>query len=607
MNEGDTPRAYSIETDSPVTQELEPRATTPRPSTAENSNHFQDLVKSVRNVVNEPSRQPNFLGSGSGITLARMVLSTIRLDALPSTLFSERGLRGSKAPALATEVSLPPRQAADHLVEIYFQYRTPHFPIMERSQVEAAVEIAYSSTESREQISDHKTEKAIFTTYMILAIALCDVPSPSGGSGRPNQAEGCFQSAIACIEKVIVYSKTELETLRTILLLAQFVALCPSRGSLWHLAGIALRLCVDIGLHWETEEQSVTMDPSELHERRRLFYSTYQFDRVLCINLGRPFGIVDESLSVPLPNPWTNRRSLGRPPKEFDVHGSRAHNHLFIISKLQSEIRHVQHSQSWATKVAYPRPNYSAWVHDIQPRLQEWYDTIPNPAKAHPSSIFANQAYWDSLYHNAVLELFRPNSTVLNPSVEALFISYDSACKLIGSIKVLQREGKIDVMWKSVHQLFMAGLAVIYSLWQSKEVREQNPVKNSISALQSCESTLSAMSQTFPGASGCRDVFEALSSATVDWLVTKDAEELRQNQQEFEKQVEDLMAQFQPSNMFITNDNGANNMSSMLLTDNFAFSEMLSSAAQWPEFPNNFEMPHETLNSAMDTGVYSYI
>jgi hypothetical protein len=537
-----------------------------------------------------------------------MVMSTIRLDALPSTLFSERGLKGSKSiPTSTTEVSLPPRQAANHLVEVYFQYRTPHFPIIERSQVEAAVEIAYSSSVSSDELSDQRTEKAIFTTYMIFAIALCDVPSPSGGSGRPSQAEGCFQSAIASIEKVIVYSKSELETLRTILLLAQFVALCPSRGSLWHLAGIALRSCVDIGLHWETEEQSVTLDPSDLHERRRLFYSTYQFDRVLCINLGRPFGIVDESINVPLPNPWTNRRSLGRPPKEFDVHGSRAHNHLFMISKLQSEIRHVQHSQSWTMKLAYPRPNYAGWVHDVQPRLQEWYDTIPNPAKAHPSSIFAIQAFWDAIYHNAILELYRPNSTVAHPSMEAMFISYDSACKLIGSIKILQREGKIDVMWKAVHQLFMAGLGVIYALWQSKEIREQNPVKNSISALQSCVSTLSAMSQTFPGASGCRDVFEALSSATVDWLVTKDAEELRQNQQEFEKQVEDLMAQFQPSNMFITGENGANNMSSMLLTDNFAFGEMLSSAAQWPEFHTNFDISHQNIDMDMDAGVYSYV
>ncbi len=94
------------------------------------------------------------------------------------------------------------------------------------------------------------------------------------------------------------------------------------------------------------------------------------------------------------------------------------------------------------------------------------------------------------------------------------------------------------------------------------------------------------MSETFPGATGCRDVFDTLSSATVDWLVTNDAEEIRQNRLEFEKRTNDLLDQLQSSHegMAPTDKNSANKMSNMLSTDNFAFGEMLSSAAQWPGF-----------------------
>ena len=67
------------------------------------------------------------------------------------------------------------------------------------------------------------------------------------------------------------------------------------------LAGTALRLCIDIGLHWESEEQALHMDPRVLYDRRCLWYSTYHLDRALCITLGRPFGIIDESTSVQLP------------------------------------------------------------------------------------------------------------------------------------------------------------------------------------------------------------------------------------------------------------------------------------------------------------------
>jgi hypothetical protein len=77
---------------------------------------------------------------------------------------------------------------------------------------------------------------------------------------------------------------------------------------------------------------------------------------------------------------------------------------------LESEIKHMQHSQVWPTKLASPRANYSAWILAIQPRLQEWCDTVPQPTKAHPSSIFAQAAYWDYIYHNAILLLYRPNN-----------------------------------------------------------------------------------------------------------------------------------------------------------------------------------------------------
>ena len=558
---------------------------TGRPSTSDgSSSHYQDLVQSVRNVAVEPSRQPRFLGQGSGITLARLVMAAIRVDTLPSPLFSGQQSYDPSMSALAAEASLPPRHVADHLVNVYFQYRTPHLPIVERSQVEAALEHSYLSMSQR-QLSDRAVEKDIFIAYMIFAIALCDVPNPAGG--RPTQSEGCFRSALGWVENVITYSKSDLETLRAVLLLAQFVALCPSRGSLWHLTGIALRLCIDIGLHWEPEEQILDMDPDLLNEHRRLWYSTYQFDRILCITLGRPFGVIDESTRVQLPNPWVVcRQSLGHEPNEFDIHSQRAHNHLFSMSKLESEIKHVQHSQSWALKIAYPRPDYSAWVQDIQPRLQEWYATIPQPSKAHPSSIFAYQAYWDAIYNNSILLLYRPNATVLQPPAGALLISFEASCKLIASMKILQREGKIDIMWKSVHQLFMAGLGVIFGLWHSKEIRDRSPVSNSISTLQSCASTLSALSEIFPGAAGCRDAFDSLSSATVDWILANDAEEIRQNRGEFEKQVNDLLQLLQPprGGMIMTSGNSGNNLSTMLSSDNFILSEMLSSAAQWPDF-----------------------
>ncbi|ERS99620.1 hypothetical protein HMPREF1624_02980 [Sporothrix schenckii ATCC 58251] len=514
-------------------------------------------------------------------------MAAIRVDALPSPSQSHSRPYGSFSSMMAEEASLPPRQAADHLVETYFQHLTPHLPILERSHATNAINGAYRGSSGGSD--SEQNDKDVFTTYMIFAIALCGVPGPSG-KGRPVQSEGCFRSAIASVERAIVYAKSDIETLRSILLLAQFVALCPSQGSLWHLTGIALRMCIDIGLHWETDEQRLTMDPAVLRDRRRLWYTTYQFDRFLSITLGRPFGIIDESIRVELPNPWVTIATCRpvdelSPDDKFGIHSQRALNHVFKMTHLESEIMHVQHSQSWSVKIAYPRANYAVWLQDIGPRLQEWYTTIPEINKAHPLSIFACQAYWDTVYNNALLLLHRPNSMVSQVSAESLAISFDASCKMINSIKVLQRDGRVDVLWRAVHQLFMAGLSVIYCLWHSKDIRDSLSTGSCIQTLQSCASTLFAMSETLHGAAGCRDVFDTLSSATINWLITYDAEKVQQSRREFEQQLNDLLQNVQPSKRVMPSveDGVGGGTALSAMTDCFAFSELLSSAAQWPE------------------------
>ena len=370
------------------------------------------------------------------------------------------------------------------------------------------------------------------------------------------------------------------------LLLAQFIALCPSYGSLWHLTGIALRMCIDLGLHWETDAQRLSMSPTVLHERRRLWYSTYQLDRSMCITLSRPLSIADTSIRVMLPNPWTAPLTLQVASADldaYDTHTQRAHNYVFSMSQLESEIIQVQQSQTWTIKIASPRVDFTAWLQDIEPRLREWYATIPERSKAHPASIFAYEAYWDILYHRVILLLYRPSSMATHMSLDNLSIIFESSCKMISSIRILQRDGKIPVLWEAVYQLFMAGLGIIYYLWYLKEIRNRASISAYISTLQSCASTLSAMAETFPAASGCRDAFDTLCSATVSWLVANDAEKTQSDRQDFEDQMRDLLQQLQKSHGAPTLSLDSHINMPVMLSENFSVGEMLRSAAQWPD------------------------
>jgi hypothetical protein len=65
------------------------------------------------------------------------------------------------------------------------------------------------------------------------------------------------------------------------------------------LVGLASRMAVDLGLHHETS-QSDNLTPLELDMNRRLFYSVFNLDRLLCHALGRPPSIPDTFVSVPV-------------------------------------------------------------------------------------------------------------------------------------------------------------------------------------------------------------------------------------------------------------------------------------------------------------------
>ncbi len=97
-----------------------------------------------------------------------------------------------------------------------------------------------------------------------------------------------------------VYEDNTYTGLQAILLCCYYSMLNPTRGSIWFLVGLASRTCVDHGFHHETAEQAESVGALELDMRRRLFWATYNLDRLLSHALGRPPSIPDGHISVPV-------------------------------------------------------------------------------------------------------------------------------------------------------------------------------------------------------------------------------------------------------------------------------------------------------------------
>lgn len=340
------------------------------------------------------------------------------------------------------------------------------------------------------------------------------------------------------------------------------------------MTGTALRLAVDLGLHWEADQSDLGF--RELNDRRCLWWSAYQFDRMLCITIGRPFGIQEPGINVALPE--LRPFDIDQEPHTFTVNARRAHNSLITMTRLESEIKHVLYGHLLQASPAYPKPNYRVWLPDIQSRLVNWCTTLPHPGDADPASIFASQEYWDAIYNNALLFLYRPNSLAPRPTADAIHGYFNAACKVIASIKTLHRQRKIDILWKWTHHLFMAGLALLYCIWGPHGLRDTMDSRVCISTLQTCESTLSAIAERWGGAEGCRDAFEALSTISIELLITSSIERIDRTR--FEEQLQALQDIYPPMmpGMATSDDTLA-----MLSTDGYGFGEYLNSFAQWPQ------------------------
>ena len=319
---------------------------------------------------------PRYLSSTSGISFARVVFAAVKSSVSGSS--SERGSnRGAKAATnvvdsgtsmrdsffgLQTKPTIrqapfPDRELGSRLVELYFEHANPQIPILHRGEFMVMFERVYASGER------HRTSRESYMLNIVFAIGAGIILGSSDSEGSPtsdhgrsptksrssppsskkrrlaghqHQPEEYHASAIVHLENFLGSSPAAdrpdgfgggLEELQAVLLLAGFALLRPVAPGLWYIVGVAVRLGVDLGLHYEdgvgidgagAEDQTAGTaffksegngnttaasggNPSKIDAkergrrqwvrdlRRRLWWCVYSLDRLVSTCVGRPF------------------------------------------------------------------------------------------------------------------------------------------------------------------------------------------------------------------------------------------------------------------------------------------------------------------------------
>lgn len=426
----------------------------------DDNQRIHNLVSNIGMVSVQGTSDPRYLGSTSGISFARVIFAAVKSSV--SGNGGERSGPPRLAPHTATGTSggnmrdsfyglqqrpmmksapFPGQELAARLVDLYFEHANPQVPILHRGEFVELLNSTYATKE------EDRSPRSLYILNIVFAIGAgiifeernseLDEDGDDGKSkkqkltSRQYQPEEYHATASVHLETFLGSSSGDtfggLEELQAVLLLASFALLRPVAPGLWYIVGVAMRLAVDLGLHYEdgtgidyvgdvnvdalpgkTEEEKAKLriDSRERGRRewvrdtrRRLWWCAYSLDRLVATCVGRPFGIADQAITTDFPSllddDYITKAGFLPAPASAPSYKHVAHQY-FKLRLLQSEIQDVLLSQQarFARRRVGNTASYymnsdllspylqdfdsiPAWRKDIHRRLVEWRKSAP--------------------------------------------------------------------------------------------------------------------------------------------------------------------------------------------------------------------------------------
>ena len=284
--------------------------------------------------------------------------------------------------------------------------------------------------------------------YLILAISV------TLGSANDGHEDRCMALSVSLFEEGIqhLYSLTafpsEMAWLQTILQVLLYATVFPRAANVWVLSGVAMRSCLELGLHREQPHSTPSGDDDSGESaalRRRVFWSAYCLDRQICSALQRPLSTPDAAIDTCLPLP-TNPAA---PPQTDPFLAYITYNRLY------SEILHIHFQRE---PLPAPLSSWDDWVADMEGRLHRWHAAT---SEAHTP--YSNTQH-DFQVARGLMELHRPSPRVPLPAPASLLRAFEAATASERIHSGHLREGMFRRPWLSAHFTLEAATVVLFCL-----------------------------------------------------------------------------------------------------------------------------------------------
>ncbi|CAO3625636.1 unnamed protein product [Cunninghamella blakesleeana] len=259
-----------------------------------------------------------------------------------------------------------PRLILTSLIHIYFEAPCATLPILEKEEFMNS----YMGT-------THPSPDPLLI-YAICSYACYMVPSShpmfkSAGLERNTVFHALVDRAGLLIRNE--YLTPRIQTIQALILLCAHPTYSSGSYRNWLLAGMAVRMAQDLGLHRSLTTANVP--PEKLEHRRRLWYSVYLTDRWCCSAMGRPLAIADSDCDTDFPNV----NGVNEPGKYTMF------VYLVKLSGILGEVLRRVYSPK-AKSMGYTTHFMEQTVWSLDKMLKDWFESVPPEYKVTKKQLF---------------------------------------------------------------------------------------------------------------------------------------------------------------------------------------------------------------------------
>ncbi|CAK7231663.1 hypothetical protein SCUCBS95973_007994 [Sporothrix curviconia] len=534
-------------------RELEARQGSVTSPERQNTPAGDRLVTGMGLLSSCAAAEPHYFGFSAGLSLAHFVqvaldfgsvtsADVVSLPLLTDRPFANQALH-QKSPNDAVPAAIPSQKTGAAYIRAYLQLIHPLYPFLDKQQ------LWYSHRQTRDRPTDLDPMDAalLHLVYAIGArcLQLAGTTASASSTAKNNTHEGHFLRAMQIIGEGLQF--TSIRSIELTLLLAIHSMRSPSGTSVWHLAGLALRQCIELGLHRPRPDDTpaaVAANPNTTastapptlasagEHRKRLFWSAYIFERKTALVLGRPFALADEEIDVHL-------------PAGDDVRFHCAHVELY---QLHSQIRYVLHQMKQGGTSASGQQDHRPQLRDTMERLFSELDawkarvlqtfnesrntwavddrgegqdgsSSPSTGAAEPDSSGVPSVLTQQT--ELLLEFYKARRSLLQPlmtegrSIYPFDTADYAACadasgQICQLYRRLHRLAPVPFSLRDLHAIFVAGFTLIYAICSAPSLYTAagSTCARDIGA---CSTLLYVITEQWASAKKYRDAFEVVA------------------------------------------------------------------------------------------------